>query len=251
MSSGFTLFNSFIGTSASDSFTAPIGFHWTIKGLLGDDKLIGSPGNDTIIGGDGNDYIDDGTDGCDSLVGGNGDDILISNNDLQDTLIGGSGNDRLWAQSGNNYFNGGAGNDYISTGGFNYADTLIGGGGKDTMDAGDGNDYLFGGNGKDSLTGGLGNDEFYYKTANEGIDIITDFGVGNDTIVVEDTGFNGITSVNLTYGTFASTTSSEFIYDTTTGNFFFDSDGTGITAQKQIAVLVGIPPLIASQIIIV
>jgi ELWxxDGT repeat protein/VCBS repeat-containing protein len=68
------------------------------------------------------------------------------------TLTGGSGNDVLFGHAGN--------------------DTLIGGAG---------NDYLNGGTGNDTLTGGAGNDTFFFADG-DGLDTITDFTHGSDTI---------------------------------------------------------------------
>jgi Ca2+-binding RTX toxin-like protein len=60
-------------------------------------------------------------------------------------------------------------------------DTLWGSNGNDTIDGGTGDDSIFGGTGSDTLTGGTGADAFQF-TATAGSDVITDFGVGGDTI---------------------------------------------------------------------
>ena len=60
-------------------------------------------------------------------------------------------------------------------------DTLWGSNGNDIIDGGEGDDTIFGGTGGDTLTGGAGADAFQF-TATAGSDIITDFGVGGDTI---------------------------------------------------------------------
>jgi Ca2+-binding RTX toxin-like protein len=60
-------------------------------------------------------------------------------------------------------------------------DTLWGSNGNDTINGGEGDDSIFGGTGSDTLTGGVGSDNFQF-TATAGSDIITDFGVGGDTI---------------------------------------------------------------------
>ena len=67
---------------------------------------------------------------------------------------------------------GGSGNDVVTGG--TAADSLTGGGGADTISGGDGADSLLGGTGADSITGG------------EGADSITG-GTGNDTIVLTET----------------------------------------------------------------
>ena len=60
-------------------------------------------------------------------------------------------------------------------------DILWGSNGDDIINGGDGDDTIFGGTGSDTLTGGIGDDVFQF-TATAGSDIITDFGVGGDTI---------------------------------------------------------------------
>ena len=60
-------------------------------------------------------------------------------------------------------------------------DTLWGSNGNDTIDGGEGNDTIFGGTGSDTLTGGTGNDVFQF-TVTAGSDVISDFGVGSDSI---------------------------------------------------------------------
>ena len=227
--------NALNGTPLADTLSGGLGFDWVIKGRAGNDSLTGNASNDTIIGGLGNDTIDGSVDGCDSLVGGGGDDFIIAGGINSNTGVVDS-------------------------------DTLIGGGGKDTLNAGDGNDFLFGGGGADYLmggmgddilTGGAGNDRFRFKNCFEGIDRITDFGTGTDKIVVKQTGFSGslplgsLLPSQFTLGSFAVTLSAEFIYDNSTGNLFFDSDGTGSAAQKQIAVLTNLYALSASDIVVV
>ena len=66
-----------------------------------------------------------------------------------------------------------------------------GGTGNDTLSGGDGNDALSGGDGNDTLTGGAGVDTFLFNSpinALTNIDVITDFGLGNDKINLENTG---------------------------------------------------------------
>ncbi len=65
--------------------------------------------------------------------------------------------------------------------------------GNDTLNAGSGNDRLYGGAGNDTLTGGAGADRFVFSmrgvdgtTGNDGNDVITDFVVGTDVIVLAD-----------------------------------------------------------------
>ncbi|MFN6486104.1 MULTISPECIES: calcium-binding protein [unclassified Nostoc] len=121
---------------------------------IADVRVRGLDGNDTIIGGSQADDLDGGN-GNDSLDGGGGDDFIVDfggNN----TLRGGAGNDQLQTGSDNNLLDGGDGNDGLFAGSGN--DTLLGGLGNDRLSAGSGNDSLIGGDGNDTLLGQLGSD---------------------------------------------------------------------------------------------
>ncbi|MGQ9866280.1 MAG: Calx-beta domain-containing protein [Pseudanabaenaceae cyanobacterium] len=130
-----------------------------IRGLSGNDFIIGTEnpediagnqGLDTIFGAGGNDILRGGA-GSDSLDGGEGNDSLFGNMD-NDTLLGDSGND-----------------------------LLRGGQGDDVLFGGPGNDTLVGDFGQDFLTGGLGADLFVLRpgaaaaTELARADVIVDF----------------------------------------------------------------------------
>ncbi|MBC1236717.1 putative Ig domain-containing protein [Nostoc sp. 2RC] len=237
-----------------------------LSGEDGNDSLIGGAGNDTLVGGAGDDELDGGT-GDDSLDGGMGNDTYTVNS-LNDTITEGSnaGTDLVkssisWvlgnnlenltltgssAISGtgnnlNNIITGNTGANLLS--GEDGDDSLFGGSGIDTLLGGAGNDVLIGGVGKDLLTGGTGQDSFYLTdTRTGGFDTITDFTVGDDTILISKAEFTLSQSVNTTLdlsifrlGTAATATGDRFIYDQTTGNLFFDKDGSGSAAKVQIA----------------
>ncbi|MEB3359030.1 MAG: M10 family metallopeptidase C-terminal domain-containing protein [Synechococcales bacterium] len=63
-------------------------------------------------------------------------------------------------------------------------DTLIGNEGSNQLTGSSGADVLIGLAGNDQLTGGAGDDTFVFQTENDGVDTITDFAQGNDTIDV-------------------------------------------------------------------
>jgi hypothetical protein len=99
--------------------------------------------------------------------------------------------------------------------------------------------FIAGGNGKDTLTGGGGADIFFYNSANEGGDTITDFS-SDDRIYLSAAGFlDGLTA------------GGGFLYNTTTGVFSFDPDGAGSQTAIAIATLSGVPALTVAQIAIV
>jgi Ca2+-binding RTX toxin-like protein len=61
---------------------------------------------------------------------------------------------------------------------------LVGFGGRDTLIGGQGNDTLIGGSDGDLLTGGEGSDRFVYNSFNERTDVITDFNVNEDSLLL-------------------------------------------------------------------
>lgn len=103
-----------------------------MRGLAGDDTLIGGGIDNVIDGGDGRDVLL-GNGGIDQLFGGIGDDVLR----------GGDGNDVLTGEAGNDSLEGEAGDD-----------VLVGGAGDDQLLGGDGSDtYRFNlGDGRDSIS---------------------------------------------------------------------------------------------------
>ena len=136
--------------------------------------------------------------------------------------------------------------------------TIIGGPGNDNLIGSQGVDYIFGRGGNDTLTGGNGADSFVFNNITEGIDTITDWGVGGgDRIEVSASGFGGNLTANallgqsqFILGSAASNNNHRFIYNNSTGDLFFDSDGIGIIAQQKLAILTGAPSLSASDIFV-
>ncbi len=121
---------------------------------------------------------------------------------------------------------------------------LYGKQGYDTILGNAGDDRIVGGINDDTLTGGAGADRFYRKYSTTGIDIITDFQVGEDTLCFSASGFGGglvsgdvISADQFTIGMAAADINTCFIYNSATGALFFDADGTGSTGQVQIATL--------------
>lgn len=127
--------------------------------------LRGLGGNDTLLGGG----------AADLLVGGDGDDTILGRGN-NDSLLGGTGNDRLDGGDGDDFVRGDAGNDEIS-GGLG-ADTLIGGDGNDTLFGNAGRDFLFGSIGNDSLFGGTDDDRLFGE---DGDDLLAG-GLGTDLL---------------------------------------------------------------------
>lgn len=174
--------------------------------------------------------IFNGTAGNDTLVGGIQGGSIINGLD---------GNDSLQSQGGGNVISGGGGNDILLAGNGG-GNVLAGDAGNDTLIGGNGNDMLAGGLGNDSLTGGAGADVFIFTNPAHGVDTVTDFNVLEDRISISASGFS-ITAPLLAdqfrLGSSAITSSDRFIYDSTNGALFFDVDGVGGAAQRQIAQL--------------
>jgi Ca2+-binding RTX toxin-like protein len=193
--SGFDAEDTIFGGDGDDILTGNSGAD-TLHGDNGDDTLLGGAGNDSLDGDVGNDSLN-GDSGNDSLLGRSGNDSLDGGS-LNDTLDGGDGNDTLFGNSEDDILLGGDGNDTLLGGSEN--DSLLGGTGNDSLDGGSQNDTLIGGDGNDTLTGGSGSDRFVYNNSSEGVDSITDFGVGGtpDFIVLSSSGFGGLTTIGST-----------------------------------------------------
>jgi Ca2+-binding RTX toxin-like protein len=192
--------------------------------------------DNVITGSSSNNQLYDNAGGNDSLIGGAGNDTIDSGAG-NDTILGGEGNDLLDGWAGNDLLDGGDGDDLID-------DTINGGAGNDTLIGGAGNDTFRLGAGNNILTGGTGADKFTFYSSTQGIDTITDFRLQEgDKLVVSASGFGGGLQVGalawnqFIIGSAATTAAHRFIYNPSTGAMFFDADGTGSTAQVQIATL--------------
>ncbi|MEL7279754.1 MAG: Hint domain-containing protein, partial [Pseudomonadota bacterium] len=164
----------------------------TIDSGIDNDSVDAGAGNDLITTGEGADTVDGGS-GNDTIFGGLGpsfpDSLNIPNDGSgapfgpdpdtengRDLLDGGLGNDQIFGEDDDDTLIGGGGNDTLD-GGID-DDELFGGVGFDSLIGGQGDDTLDGESGRDTMTGGDGDDVFV-ETANQGADIITDFGEGN------------------------------------------------------------------------
>lgn len=127
-------------------------------------------------------------------------------------------------------------------------DTLIGDAQFNRLTGSDGNDVLAGGGGNDALLGGNGSDQFVFNTALNGatnVDSLGDFDVVADTIVLAKAIFSSISGTGtLTAAQFtanvtgaAQDSDDRIIYETDTGNLFYDSNGNLAGGSIQFAVL--------------
>lgn len=197
------------------------GYDNIIRGNAGNNTLRGEGGSDTLYGGGGND------------------DIAGADIDGTTTIYGDAGDDVLDVTFGSVY--GGSGNDVVS-------------GEYGTVDGGDGDDRVSGNNA--FLVGGLGRDtisgdfqySIQYNSSSEGGDTINGFDSGDGTsggeglILIDASGFGGglvagaLSSDQFVLGSSAQDSNDRFIYNST-GNVFFDVDGSGSSGQVQLATL--------------
>jgi serralysin len=180
-------------------------------------------------------------DGSFSDVKGKVGNLSIAVGTVIENAIGGSGADRI---TGNNVGN-----------------TLTGNNGNDTLSGGNGNDTLSGGSGNDSLSGGAGLDTFRFASAPNGStngDLLADFKVVDDRIELENayftkfTGAGFLASANFRASTTGNAVDSNDIvlYDTDSGELFYDADGSGAGAKVLVAVLTTLPALTSADIFV-
>jgi trimeric autotransporter adhesin len=135
------------------------------------------------------------------------------------------------------------------------------GSGNDTLTGDIGSDTLNGGAGSDSLVGGTGADFFVFDSLT-GIDTVTGFLPGTDTIQLSLSTFGGVGTVGAfdpsvfvaAAGPVPSAANDHILYDTTAvtgGALFYDPDGNGATAAIQIATFSGIPALTAADFTVI
>ena len=212
-----------------------------IQGLGGNDVIQGDAGSDTLDGGEGTDtvvYQLESTQVTVDLTAGtasnqNGDDdtlIFIEN------VIGSDFNDRI--------------------DGDNESNSLTGGRGSDTISGSGGDDFIVGSAGSDNLTGGTGADNFVYLSPSDGSDTITDFAPESDRISVVSLAFGGdltagsLSESRFTLGSMATNSQQRFIYNDSTGELFYDIDGTGQIDRQLLATFEGSPNISADDIAI-
>ncbi|WP_146348403.1 M10 family metallopeptidase C-terminal domain-containing protein [Phaeobacter marinintestinus] len=243
--------------------------------ISGFENVAGSDHADVLTGNDGANVML-GLDGADTMDGGGGDDILRGGAGA-DTMEGGTGND--WVQyagsaSGitvdltevagfQSAIGGDADGDVISgfehVFGSDHGDDLTGNDTGNVLIGGDGDDMINGGLGTDYLRGDAGADGFMFNTdLADNIDTIADFSVGEDTIHLNNAIFSGLEVGALAASAFtanltgeAETSDTRIIYQTDTGNLYYDTDGLGGAAAVQFATLTGTPALTQDDFVVV
>ena len=245
-----------------------------IYGGSGNDTLDGAGGADVLYGGIGNDiffidnlgdriieYYGEGTDQAYASVDFTMDvnlekltqtgtaDISATGNDFANTITGNSGNNALY---------GGVGGDLLV--GMDGDDLLYGQDGNDFLQGGAGNDLLVGGAGLDELTGGAGADRFLFDslTVSADRDTVKDFAANEDLFVLSRSVFaafaalpvGSLPATAFYAGAAAQNADQKIIYNSATGNLFYDADGSGAQAAVQIAFLGNKPTLTAQNFVL-
>jgi Ca2+-binding RTX toxin-like protein len=225
-----------------------------INGTSGSDTLQGGPGNDTLNGLGANDTLV-GSGGADFYDGGAGSDTL----DVRATMTGVTVNFASGTITGG--FSGTFANIERILGG-NGGDSMVGAAGAQTLSSRTGDDTLAGGVGVDTLWGGVGADTFVFRemgTANA--DRISDFASGSDELHLDDAAF---TAIGMT-GDFAASdarfkanssgtatdTNDRVVFNTSTGQLYYDADGSGGAAAQLIATVQSGATVAATDIVVI
>jgi len=236
----------------------------TLKGGAGNDVINGGKGHDTLDGGAGNDTLLGGAGNDTYFVDSKSDRVYETTTTSSSNTTNAGGTDRIFSTVSLSLdaYNGVrfvenltlTGTAAINGTGNARANTITGNSAANTLNGGAGNDILNGGLGNDILTGGTGIDYFDFTSAlnrTTNVDTITDFSRTDDLIRLDNAVMAGLgtTTGALTGAAFvsgagrtaAADASDRIIYNTTTGDLYYDADGTGNSSAIKIA-LIGTSP---------
>ncbi len=227
-----------------------------IEGVIGTDQadtITGSASNDIIRGGGANDTLD-GAGGNDLI------DFSDATAGITFTLLQSASNTSFAAagRGADTYknFEGVIGTAFVDTlTGSASTDQLRGGGGNDVISGLAGDDRIVGGLGADTMTGGADNDTFVFDSAPNAVDSVTDFNASGSVESGDLIEMSLATFTALTTASGSTLASTEFalsngggagdtfgagvhvIYDSATGNLYYDSDGLGTANRTLMATL--------------
>ena len=227
----------------------------TLYGDGGRDTLHGDDGDDLLYGGNGNDYFDGvlysenfsaHASGIDTMYGGVGDDwFRVDDLDLVKEDPDG-GNDTVEVIVESKYTIPKHVENLVAT--FDQANlefapntTLVGNNLGNSIHGTDANNNISGKEGADTILGGGGKDNFIFDTAinEESVDWIVDFSVSDDSIKLNDSIFEGLSIGKLDATVFVANKSGKsednsdrIIYETDTGNLYYDADGVSGAGRK-------------------
>jgi serralysin len=126
------------------------------------------------------------------------------------------------------------------------------------MEGRGGNDTLAGAGGNDTLIGGAGNDNFVFaESGTANADQITDFAPGADKLALDSDAF-GLSEGNFAAGDarfFAGAAAHDaddrVIYNSSTGQLYYDADGIGAGAAQLVATLTTHPGVSAADVTVI
>src|SRR5260221_13418509 len=158
------------------------------------------------------------------------------------TFNGTEGNDSISGTADNDTINGLGGNDFLA--GNSGDDSIVGGTGNDTIFGDGGNDWIESGAGNDSISGGGGQDNLVFRefgAANA--DVVASFDTNWDKIQLDvaafaDIGASGrfaagdVRFYSAPGATGGHDADDRIIYNTSTGQLFYDADGDGPGAAQ-------------------
>ena len=210
--------------------------------------LNGGAGNDVLLGLGGADKLDGGL-GADRMEGGAGNDTYVVD-DAGDVVVELAGQGTLdTVQASISYSLADEVERLVLTGSADLAGT--GNALANALTGNSGANRLDGGAGADILTGGDGADMFVFSTAlgAGNVDSVADFVLGSDHLQLAASVFGGLGPTNQALGAslFASgagmvaatDATTRIVFDTSTGNLYYDEDGTGGAAAQWFATLHG------------
>lgn len=231
----------------------------TINGTSGNDTLTGTAGNDTINGLGGNDlFVVGSTGGADVINGGTGTDSI----EFRDRATSG-----VVVDFGAGAITGGSSGTISFTAvervvASNFADSLTGAAGGQTLTGQAGADTLWGALGVDTLWGGGGNDAFVFREmGSTNADRVSDFASGADKLQLDDAAFRAIGAM----GNFAAgdarfwasgngaahDANDRVLYNTSTGQLYYDADGNGGGTAQLVATIGGAPGVAATDLVVI
>jgi Ca2+-binding RTX toxin-like protein len=201
-------------------------FAQTIQGNAGANAINGAGGADLMYGFGGNDqyFVDNAGDRVFEAAGGGSDRVLTA---ISYALAAGQ-QIELYTTTNT------AGTTAINLIGNEFAQTIQGNAGANTINGGGGSDTLTGFGGQDRFA-------FYNALGASNLDTITDFSVADDTIQLSSAIFTGLGTNHVLdasafhVGAAATTSAQHIIYNSSTGNLYFDDDGSGAHAAQQFA----------------
>jgi serralysin len=152
--------------------------------------------------------------------------------------------------------------EHVIGAGFN--DSIKGSTAAETLEGREGNDTLSGMGGNDSLVGGTGSDSFVFAAApgTGNADVLMDFASGTDKAAFDNSVFTALgADGNFVAGdgrffagagaTSGHDANDRIVYNSTTGQLFYDADGSGAGASQLVATFQGAPAIAATDITVI